>query len=237
MLKRSLSILLALIISSCGVFKKKSDDDQPAVNSQASNTESSGKSQSEVPETKKNSEETGNKDAKKVETVNITDQFKSSIQGKWITNCKAKDSGSKTTLFDINNLSFSFISTNFKNTSCSVGYFAIRYAGTLSVGAPAVAKSGGVNTSYKFSEIFMTLNDHSAVFAFNLSSKCGISNWALGVEKRISGTMPNCDLAADPEKTILTEVFNSVFVQTGSTLTIYSEDKADKLPEFILNKQ
>lgn len=233
MLKRSTSILLTMSIVGCGILKKKnSDDDQPAPSSPAPKSDSSNP-QSQGQTTSGNQQ---NAPANPAPQVSALDQFKSNIQGQWKTACASSSGGSsKTTSIKIDSASISLTSSQYVDGSCATRKFAMRYSGPYSVGAAAVTKTGGYNMSYQFDSYYVTLYSADAVLSFNLLGQCGMSDWTLGVEKKITSNMPDCSIAS-AASSVLASPFNQVMVQSNSSLNVYDTD-ASSTASYIMQKQ
>jgi hypothetical protein len=232
MLKCSTSILLAMSIVGCGILKKKSSDDQPSANAPAPNPESQGP---DAGDDQKKPEGTGTP-APQVK-ISAADQFKANIQGQWKTSCaSSSDRSSKITNFLIEGSSMSVTSGIYTDGSCRNAKFALRYNGPYSVTAPATTKTGGYNMSYQFNSFYMTLYSADTVLSFNLLGLCGMSDWTLGVEKKLSSSMPDCSLAKDAEDGVLASPFNTVMVQSNSALSEYDTD-ASSAATYVMQKQ
>lgn len=212
-----LFVVLVLIVVSCG--QKKSSNDQPAAS--APTTAPTQNSPTPTPQPNPETPVTPPVD------TSLSD-FTKRIQGQWATACKkiTKDGTFETNIIKIENTNITILNTSYKDTACSTAKYTARLTGTFAIKNAATIKTGGYNVSYKLDNAYVTLYDGSLVWQSRISSQCGASDWASGVEKKIPiVASPSCR-AATSVAPLTAAAHNSVIVQQDTTMSLFDLDSS-----------
>ncbi len=205
------SVLLAMIIASCGVKKSDSDDKPTAGSPPGTKTDSPSS---------EGSAQSQNSD------------FAAKIKGVWNDSCEPDTSTSKPKSsmdqLDIMGSNISLISKSYSDSACKTVAFATRYVGTYEIKEASKTKSGGYQVPFKFDSFYLTFFSEEFALTANLAGTnglCGFKDWKVGVEKKLSSSMPNCEVAKSGEST-LGQKYDSVMVPTETSLKVYDNDSS-----------
>ncbi|NBO39749.1 hypothetical protein EBU99_14380 [bacterium] len=115
------------------------------------------------------------------------------LEGTWQNECDEDDSSSISQIVTISGTGYESKVTSYSDGNCTPDKesFVTRLTATIDVGANTIRPSGATELDIVQTKTFLMPKSASVVSAFNSANSYGFSNWALNVEKDISGKNPD----------------------------------------------
>lgn len=149
----------------------------------------------------------GKKDEEKTTTATV-------LEGTWAAACEVNDTGSGKKSVTFQGTSIVMNDIAFGDASCTSGevQFAGRVTATFAVGSVASTPADATNLDISGIKMYATAKNDSTVTAFNSAQFFGMSDWALNVEKEVTGLNGDGTASADGSSQF------EIFKITGNTL-------------------